>query len=77
MTLLGQIECSQCEISHALKRNQVALFKCIGMIGEKLEQSSHFAVTAQHGQNHNRGDAKGAARFEIYPGISFGIIATQ
>lgn len=76
MTLLGQIERGQREIGHAFERNQVTLFKCVRMIGKKLEESAHLAVAAQHGQNHDRGDAESAAGLEVHPRIGFGIIAT-
>ena len=77
VALFGKIECCQGEVRHTFERDEIPLLECVGMIGEKLEQSARLSVSPQKRQNNNGGNAESAAGFEVHPRIGFRVIATQ
>lgn len=77
MALLGEVECRECKVGHALERDEIAFFESVGVIGEKFEQSAHLAVAPQQRQDHDGSDAERPASLEIYARIGFCIVATQ
>lgn len=77
MVLLGKVKRGECEVGHALERDQIAFFKGIRVIGEKLEQTTHLAASAQQRQDNDGRYAECAASLEVNARIGFRVIAAQ
>ena len=65
MALLGEVECRECKVGHALERDEIAFFESVGVIGEKFEQSAHLAVAPQQSRTTMEAmpSARQASRF--------------